>query len=685
VPFAAGGDTLGVLFLYTDPYPHYGADRIEFLRQLGEYMGLAVIREQTRQMVEQARDAALAASRQKSEFLANMSHEIRTPMNGVLGMLELLRDSPLTEEQQGFADMAALSAEMLLAIINSILDFSKIEAGKLDLDCVDFNLRSLVEDVCGLLAASAFAKGLELTCFVEPGLPAAVRGDPTRLRQVITNLVGNAIKFTRQGEVSVSVACLSQDAGRAVLRFTVKDTGIGIAPAERQRLFNPFEQADGATTRRFGGTGLGLSISKSLLARMGGGDIQVDSFPGAGATFWFDIELDKQPTVATAEAPPPALSGRKLLVVDDNATSRGILSRFLQEWGAGVDTAENAAQAWQMLRSARDAGGPFDLVVLDLGLPGMDGLALGRAMAQEEGLAQTPRILLNAGGSVSERERAAAGIRLSLAKPVRQSLLFDAVSQILAEARAKPSPAGSKRLQAVQCLAGKKALLVEDNPVNQRVAMKMLECLKVDTRLAGNGREALAALELDACDWVLMDCHMPEMDGYTATRALRGIERGRGGTRMPVIALTADAQAKNREKCLAAGMDDCLVKPFMLDDLAQMLLRWLPPPAPAEPLWDAQATLDMLGGDHDLLAEMKALFIREAPAQLARLQSGPDAAAEAAHALKGMAMHFHAQGVVDLATQLRQKARAGGIVPADPLAGQLAAAVEALLAALEAA
>ena len=684
VPLASGAEVLGVLFLYTDPHPNGSADRIEMLKQIGEYMAFAVARDWTRKMIEQARDAALDASRQKSEFLANMSHEIRTPMNGVLGMLELLRRTPLSPDQREFAETAALSAENLLAVINSILDFSKIEAGKLDLDSVDFDLRELVEEVCALLAAAAFAKGLELNCFVEPKLPSALRGDPTRLRQVMTNLIGNAVKFTERGEVSVEVACLSQDARQALFRFTVKDTGIGIAPEDWQRLFKPFEQADGATTRRFGGTGLGLTISKGLIACMGGSDIHVDSAPDSGSTFWFTLGLEKQCESEVSEA-VKNLSHRKILIVDDNATNRRIMDRFLQEWGAEVGAAEDAFEALHMLRAAQSEAHPFELVILDMNMPDMDGLMLAQAMAREPALAQTPRILLSSGGTVGEAERAEAGIRQSLTKPVRQSLLFDAIVSSLDEAWIKTPLSRQRFYPPLPQLAGRRVLLVEDNPINQRVALKMLECFDLRVRLAGNGLQALAELEREPCDLVFMDCHMPEMDGYEATRALRERERRQGAARVPVVALTANALEGDREKCLQAGMDDHLAKPFMLDGLAQLLTRWLAradagPEPPREPLWDAEAALKRLGGDRELLAEIMALFASEAPKQLAVLQTGEAAAiAGAAHALKGMALHFCASQAVELAGQVEQRARAGGIGRADPQVLQFVSAVEELL------
>jgi PAS domain S-box-containing protein len=689
VPLASGGTILGVLFLYTDPNPNHAPERIEMLKLVGERMGLSLLQEQTRATLEQARDAALDASRLKSEFLANMSHEIRTPMNGVLGMLELLRSTPLNAEQREFAETSYSSAEALLKIINDILDVSKIEAGKLELDALDFNVRELSEEVCALLAGPAHAKGLELNCFVDPQVPAEVRGDPTRLRQVLVNLIGNAVKFTERGEVSVETVCLSGDEQRARLRFTVRDTGIGIRPEDQSRLFRPFEQADGATTRRFGGTGLGLSISRNLVQLMGGA-VGIESTPGVGSTFWFTVDLARGEASASV-GKPATLGRRRILVVDDNATNRTILERFLNSWNAEVETADHAHRALERLDSAHRRGKPFELAILDLQMPDMDGLMLAGAMGRDRRFEKMPRILLSSGGLVGEQERAECGIVQALTKPVRQSQLFDAIVSALDDGWIKLEAGPRMHEQVLPRFPGRQVLLVEDNLINRKVALRMLERLDVSVAVAGDGREALQEVERARYDLVFMDCQMPKMDGYEATRALRLRESEMGWPRTPIVALTANAMEGDREQCLDAGMDDHLAKPFTLDGLAQVLARWLSDvdstteDAPGETVWDFEGALKNLDGDRELLDELRTLFITEAPTQLERLSGGaaPCAAiADAAHALKGMAGHFCARTVVDVAAEVEQHARAGETGQADHAVGKLILAVERLIEAL---
>jgi PAS domain S-box-containing protein len=646
----------------------------------------------------QAKKAAEAASRAKSEFLANMSHEIRTPMHGIRGMLELLRRSPLSPEQQEFAGTAARSVETLLSIINDILDFSKIEAGKLQLETIDFDARELVEQICALLATPAHDKGLELSCFVQPGLPSKVQGDPVRLRQIMTNLIGNAIKFTDRGEVSVQVLCDAQSDGQASLRFKVKDTGIGIRPEDLARLFNPFEQVDGATTRQFGGTGLGLAISKTLVNKMGG-EVHVESEPGKGSTFWFAIDFTRQPV---SETPAVGhLANRRILVAGGNETHRMLVGHLLSEWGADARLVSYAPEAFAMLREAQQIGSPFELVILDVQAPNREWLLLDRAMASEPSLKDLPRVLLSASGSASELECSMGSRIQTVAKPIRQERLLEAIaaSLHLKTLSAKPMETQIKRDDTAQ-FPNCQLLLVEDNPINQAVALKMLKRHKLNITLAENGRVALGKLEQGRYDLVLMDCHMPEMNGYDVTRALRRLEAEGNLSHTPVVALTANASQESREKCLESGMDDFLAKPFLMEELSEMLERWLSEmeagrtagasdtAPPAAPIWDQAAALQRLHGDAELLSEMGILFVSEAPKQVEQLLAwnGQDPAAsiaETAHFLKGMSLHFCAPEVTRLAEGLERKARAEDISLGEPMLRELVEAVNRLMAALQ--
>jgi PAS domain S-box-containing protein len=696
VPLVGDREVLGVLFLYTDPYPSHETARLTGLRQVGEMLGLAVLQARAAEALQQARDEAYESSRLKSEFLANMSHEIRTPMNGVLGMLDLLAGTPLNAEQREFAETAHNSAEALLSVINDILDFSKIEAGRLHLETIDFDLRRVVEEVCALLAGHAHGKRLELNCFVAPDLPGKVRGDPTRLRQVLVNLIGNAVKFTEEGEVSVEVLCLSEDDAQARFRIEVRDTGIGIGPETRSRLFNPFTQADGATTRRFGGTGLGLSISKELVELMGG-EIGAESALGQGSVFWFTVALGKQPA-GQPSGKADDLAWRRILVVDDNATNRRILGCFLRSWGATPDLADHGSAALAMVLAAQRAGQPYDLAILDLRMPDLDGLALSRLISREPALKALPRLLLSSSGPTDESECRAAGIAKVLSKPVRQSYLHDAIVALLHQTSPPSAPAEPEALSLPGYL-GARVLLVEDNLINQKVATKMLDRFGITPIVARDGHEALAALESGRYDLALMDCQMPGMDGYAATRAWRARERERGLPRLPIVALTAHALQGDRELSLAAGMDDHLSKPFTKEELDAMLRRWLwrgvaadaapKEPAPATPAgeaWDRKRVLENLEGDRELLEEMLRVFVKEAvPEQLgrlaeARVRQDAEAISLAAHTMRGMAGNFFATDMRQLAERLETAARRGDMAQAESLAAELDRATRRLCA-----